>query len=131
MVGKLLTSYEHIEIAWEYRDVYIFTNTVNYFTPGTSGQNNGSFRISYSKFNGLLVDLGLDSSDLSIMFQYSYIFQWTTVLTKTNINFGPINYGYTLLTIMAPLWIPIIIIMVIGLAILGSIGRKRLWKQSY
>lgn len=126
-IANMVHSNEQVNILDGYRDVVIYANANNYLTPGlrSDSYNVGGYWLYYSKYNGILTKLGLIAPEIWIMFHFAYIFTGSFSLAKTNIDFGSIDYGYTLITIMAPLWIPILICLVIILIILYKNQKKK------
>ena len=119
LLGENANSNTQVDYLGGYRDVFEFDNTNDYVTPGLS-QDNGIYHLLYSKFNGIMVELGNPSSPFFwISLQFPYEFDTFFILDKSNLDFGSINYGYTLLTYIAPLWLPIFIIFGVVIIILG------------
>lgn len=103
------------------RDVFEFVNTNNYVNPSVifTTPDNGTFQLFFSKYNGIAVELD-DTSQIWTPLQFSYNFVMCSFyFLKSNIDFGSIDYPYTLLYILVPFSFPIFIISGIIIVILS------------
>ena len=129
LIGKNVNSNTQLGYLGGYYDVLEFANTNSYYVPGLASPDIGLFKLFYSKFNGIMIGLGnSDSPFFWVSLHFSYKFATEFILSKSNIDFGAINAGYTLLTYIAPLWLPIFIIS--GVIIIILIIKVKNWKRN-
>lgn len=130
VLGKYVNSNSQLKYHGDYYDVEEYDNTNNYSEPGFIGSNIGLYQVFYSKFNGIM--FGLPGSDdypfFWVSLHYPYKFTTPFILSKSNIDFGEINIGYTLLGYIIPFAIPIIIITpIVSIILIIKVWK---WKRN-
>lgn len=114
LIGKTNNSNDFQYFLGGERSVLKFTNPYNYIIPGIiSGYTVGAYQWYFSKYNGILVKLGDYFPLLWSTLQFPYEFLGTFSLDKANIDFGSADLGLTITYYIAPLWLPILMVIII------------------